>query len=107
VSEKSVVLAPVMVMLVMVKAAVPVLLRVMAVPAVVVPSATTPKGTDVGENVATGPVPVPVKVADWGLPEALSVMVTAALRAPVAVGLKVTLMVQFAPAATPVPQVLV
>jgi hypothetical protein len=104
---KSVVSAPVIVMLVMVKVAVPVLLRVIAVPAVVVPSATTPKGIDVGDSVATGPVPVPVKGADWGLPEALSVMVTAALRAPVAVGLNVTLMVQLAPAATLVPQVLV
>jgi hypothetical protein len=42
-----------------------------------------------------------------GLPLVLSVMVIAPVRVPVAVGVKVTLMVQFAPAATEVPQVLV
>lgn len=42
-----------------------------------------------------------------GLPEALSVTESEALRAPVAVGLNVTLMVQFAPAATLEPHVLV
>jgi len=43
----------------------------------------------------------------WGLLLALSATVSAALRAPVAVGLKVTLIVQFPPAATLDPQVLV
>ncbi len=37
----------------------------------------------------------------------MSVMLTAAVRAPVAVGVKVTLMVQLAPAATALPQVFV
>ena len=43
----------------------------------------------------------------WGLPVALSVMVMAPVRVPVAVGVKVTLMEQLAPAAREAPQVLV
>ena len=105
--EKSPVFVPVIVMLVMVNAAVPVLLKVMGVPAVAVPRETVPKATDGGARVTPGAAPVPVKVADWGLPEALSVMVTEALRAPLAVGVNVTLMEQLAPAATLAPQVLV
>ena len=42
-----------------------------------------------------------------GSPWALSLMVTAPLRAPAAIGVKVTLMAQAAPAATLEPQVLV
>ena len=53
-------------------------------------------------------VPVPLSVKECGLPAALSVMVTAADRAPVAVGLNVTLIVQLPLfAATELPQVLV
>jgi len=44
---------------------------------------------------------------DWGLVEALSTMVTAAVRVPVAVGVNVTPIEQFDPAATLPPQVLV
>ena len=44
--------------------------------------------------------PVPLRATDCGLPEALSVKVRLALRLPVAVGEKVTLMVQEAPAAS-------
>src|SRR5205807_10115469 len=54
-----------------------------------------------------GAAPVPVRLTDCGLPAALSVMVIAPVRVPVAVGVKVTLMAQLAPAATDVPQVLV
>jgi hypothetical protein len=43
----------------------------------------------------------------WGLPVALSVTVTVPGWLPMAVGVKVTLMEQFAPAATEAPQVLV
>jgi hypothetical protein len=50
---------------------------------------------------------VPASETLCGLPLALSVMVTLAKRLPVAVGLKVTLMEQFAPAATLAPQVFV
>jgi hypothetical protein len=52
-------------------------------------------------------VPIPVSATACGLPEALSVIVTLAARLPVAVGLKVTLIEQFAPAVTLAPQVFV
>lgn len=51
--------------------------------------------------------PVPCKVTLCGLPAALSVMVTAPLRVPLSVGVKVTLTVQLAPMPTVVPQLLV
>src|SRR5690348_2729907 len=55
-----------------------------------------------------GPVtPVPESPTVWGDPLALSVMVTAALRLPVAAGVKVTEIEQLPPAATLDPQVLV
>ncbi len=53
------------------------------------------------------PVPVPEKVTDCGLPVALSVRVRAAVKDPLAAGVKVTLIVQLAPAATLAPQLLV
>jgi hypothetical protein len=65
-----------------------------------------PNASDVGDKVTAGAVPVPVRAAVWGLFAALSVMVTLADLAPVAVGLNVTLMEQLAPAATLAPQVL-
>ena len=43
--------------------------------------------------------PLPLRASACGLPLALSVIDTVALRLPVAVGVKVTLMVQFDPAA--------
>lgn len=46
-----------------------------------------------------GNVPVPERLMDCGLPEALSVMDTEAAREPAAVGLKVMLIEQFAAAA--------
>ena len=57
-----------------------------------------------------GPVPVPLKLTDCWLPDALlvlSVMVKEAVRLPVAVGVNVTLIVQFPLAASELPQVLV
>src|SRR5579862_3303457 len=50
--------------------------------------------------------PVPLTPTCCGLPAALSVTLTVALRAPVVVGLNVTLMVQLAPAASELAQVL-
>ena len=52
-------------------------------------------------------VPVPERLTDWGLPAALSVMARAAERLPAAEGVKVMLMVQLAPAASELPQLLV
>jgi hypothetical protein len=61
----------------------------------------------VGERLTTGAVPVPERLTVCGLPLALSVMLTEAVRLPLAVGLKVTLMAQLLPAATELPHVLV
>src|SRR5437016_3476869 len=52
-------------------------------------------------------VPVPDRLAVCGLLVALSVTAKAPLRAPVAEGVKVTLIVQDAPAATELPQLFV
>jgi hypothetical protein len=52
-------------------------------------------------------VPVPVNGIVWGVPGALSLTERFAVREPVAVGRKVTLMLQFAPAARVAPQVVV
>ena len=70
-----------------------------------------PNAKEVGERLATGPVvpdetPLPPNAAVCGLPLALSVTATLAVRVPVAVGLNVTLIVQLAPALTELPQVL-
>ena len=66
-----------------------------------------PKARLEGETLAPGAVPVPLRLALWGLPLALSVMLSEAARLPLAEGVKVTLMVQLPPAATELPQVLV
>ena len=55
----------------------------------------------------SGDAPVPDRGTVWGLPDALSKTDTKALRAPAAVGVNVTLMVQLPPDATLLPQVLV
>ena len=60
-----------------------------------------------GERLTTGPVPVPVRLTVCVAGLALSVIVNVPLLELVAVGLKVTLRVQPAPAATLEPQVLV
>ena len=60
-----------------------------------------------GERPTTGKVPVPVRLTVCVAGLALSVMVTAPVLVPVALGLKVTLRVQLALAATLEPQVLV
>src|SRR3989442_4514329 len=60
-----------------------------------------PKALLVAESVAVGGVtPVPVSDTDCGLPGASSVMVTVAVRAPVAARGKVHVMTQLAAAAT-------
>jgi len=52
-------------------------------------------------------VPVPERLTICGLPLTLSAILRAAVAAPLAEGLKVTLIVQLAPAATELPQLLV
>ena len=66
-----------------------------------------PKARLVGETLTRAAVPVPERLAVCGLPLALSVMLTEAVRLPLATGVKVTLMVQLAAAATELPHVLV
>jgi hypothetical protein len=95
-------------MLVMGKDALPMFVRVTACAGVlVVPRAWLAKVTEVAVRLGSEPVPVPVRVTDWGLPGALSVMVIVADSAPISEGLKVTLIVQLLPAVTELPHVLV
>ena len=58
-------------------------------------------------TVAAVAVPVPVRLTVWGLAGALSAIATEAVRLPLAEGVKVMLIVQLAPAATELPQLLV
>jgi len=60
-----------------------------------------------GLRLTVAPEPVPVRLTVCGLPVALSVRVTAAVRVAVAAGVKVTLIEQLVPAATLDPQLLV
>ena len=98
-------------MLVMASAALPVLVSVTICAALVVFTCWLANVKFDDDRLAVGAgiaVPVPLSVIVCGLPEALSVMVTAAARAPVAVGVNVTLMVQLPLfAATELPHVLV
>ncbi len=101
--------SPLAEILVIVKVAEPVLVSVTVCAALVVPTVWLAKASEVAERLAVvaGAVPVPVRVTDCGLSEALSVMLRVPVRVPEAVGVKVTLMLQLAPAATELPQVLV
>src|SRR5437870_2494121 len=107
---KSAACAPVMVMPVRFSGAPPLLVSVTFCAALVVPTRCLPNALLVAESVAVGGVtPVPVSDTDCGLPAASSGMCTEAARAPVAAGVKLTLIVQLAPGATepaPVGQVL-
>ena len=100
---KSPALVPVSAMLLMVRSALPLLVNVTAWAVLVVLTCWLPKLRLVGLKLTAGAamvVPEPLKATVCGLPAALSVMDTLALRVPVAVGVKVTLMVQEAPAAS-------
>src|SRR5258708_19868731 len=90
--------------------ALPVLESVTDCAALVVPTVWPAKASEEAERLTTGAeaaAPVPVRLTDCGLPEALSVMLRVPVRLPDAVGVNVTLMVQFAPAATELPHALV
>ena len=100
-------MAPVTAMLVMLKLALPVLLRVTVCAALVVPMVWLPKVRLVAVRLTAGPLPVPVRLAVCGLPLASSVMLSDAVRVPEAVGVNLTLIVQVPPAATELPHVLV
>ena len=82
---------------------VPALCTVIDLAALVVPTATVPKFSEVGAREMAVPTPLRATVCVAGL--ASSVKVKLAVRVPIAVGVKVTLTVQLAPAATVLPQV--
>src|SRR5712692_4206440 len=89
----------------MVSTVVPTLVMVTLLGALVVPTFWLPKLRLVGTSFTS--VPVPVRPSDWGFGgAALSAIDTAAIRLPVAVGLKLALMVHLAPTARLVPHVL-
>src|SRR3989441_225133 len=92
-------------MLVMLREAVPVLDRGTVCTGLVVMRSWASKARLVGAKVPAGAIPVPASDTDCGLPGASSVMVTVAVRAPVAAGVKLMLIVQLAPGATEAPTV--
>src|SRR5271157_1454017 len=94
-------------MLLILSGAVPLLVSVTACAELVVLTSWLLKDRLVGDRVTPGAVPVPERATVCGLPEAVSVMVRVPFRVPDAVGVKVTLMAQLAPAATLAPQLLV
>jgi len=94
-------------MLVSVNGAAPVLLSVMLCAALVELTSWFPNVRLVGDRLTTAPSPVPLRPTLCGLPAASSVIVIAPVRLPTAVGVNVTLIVQFPLAATDAPQVFV
>jgi hypothetical protein len=109
VTEKSLLLAPVIVVAVMVKLPFPVLLKVKGSEALDPTATLVVKVSGEGDRPTIGPVPVPVKVTLCTVPATsllLSVRLKVAVRVPVPVGVNVTLMLQLFPAATEVPQLL-
>jgi hypothetical protein len=102
VSPKSLAFAPLTAMLLNMSAAVPLLVSMIARVALVVPTFWFPKLTLVGLRVTAGAeiTPLPVSATLCGLPLALSLTLTVAVRGPVADGVKVTLIAQFALAAS-------
>jgi hypothetical protein len=92
---------------VMVIVAAVLLVNLMLLPALVVFTTWLLKATAVGANTIVCARPVPFAFASCGLFVALSVTTSVPWRLPVAVGVKNTEIVQFAPAATELPQVLV
>jgi len=87
-------------MLLIANGALPVFVSVVDCDALVVPMRTEPNARLVGENETAGAVPVPLRPTVCGLPEALSVIDTLALRLPLAVGENVAEIVQLDPAAS-------
>src|SRR5437899_5687985 len=87
-------------MLAMVSGAVPEFRSVDDCEALVVPTSCDPNARLVGVSVTAGAVPVPLNATVCGLPVALSATWTLAARAPAAVGAKLALIMQLAPAAS-------
>src|SRR5207253_2085625 len=94
---------PARAMLVMLRVAVPLLVRVTVCTGLVVLRRWSPKARLVGAKVTAGTIPVPASDTDRGLPGASSAMVTIAVRALAAVGVNVRLRRQLAPTTTVAP----
>ena len=103
VCAKSPALVPIIAMPVMVKVVVPTFFRLTVFGRLVVPSPIEPKLKLIGESFAA--VPIPLSVTFCGLPDALSLMLSAAVRVPDTVGLNLMLILQLAPTASELPQV--
>jgi len=81
--------APVTAMLAMARGPVPVLVSVTDFEALVTPTFSLPNDrVDAESETIGGPIPVPLSMIDCGLLDASSVIVTAAVSAPAAVGVK-------------------
>jgi len=94
--------SPLLLIPVMLSAALPVLVRVKAWAALVVFTTRLPNTTFAEDRLAPGTgvfTPVPLRVACCGLPLASSLTLRVPLRAPTALGVKVTVSVQLPPAA--------
>ena len=103
---KSPLLVPVIAMLVIVIATVPVLLNVIVCAALVVPTFWLPNLRLVAENPRVEVMPVPVRLTICGLLLALSKMLRKALSAPNWLGWNWSVIVQLAPGAKPPVQLL-
>jgi hypothetical protein len=108
VDEKSAAFAPAILSPDMVSALPPLLVKVTDCGALAVFTVWLAKLRLLADKVAVGGVAAPVPKSEmlWGLPAALSAIVSEADLLPEAVGLKVTLIAQLAPEATLVPQLL-
>src|SRR5262245_21022195 len=104
---KSPALAPASPMLEITSGARPEFVNVTLCAALVVPTSWLPKPRLVGDRLTAGVVPVPLSGTVCGLPTALSLMLTLAVRLPAADGVKVTEIVQLAPTASVPGQVFV
>ncbi len=106
VSAKSLTLVPVMTRLVIFNVVFPVLLMVTICPVLVKSIGWLPKARLVDERLSSAAVlePATERFTIWGLPLALSAMMSVAVQGPLAEGVKVTLIAQLAPAATELPQ---
>ena len=102
---KSAPFVPEMLIEVMVNVALPVLLRVTTLAGLAVFTAWFANVMLPGDRAVTGAIPVPVRGTVCGLPKMLSLTAILAVRLPVAVGLKLVLMVQDLPGASVAPHV--
>jgi hypothetical protein len=105
---KSLGFVPVIEIELMFSVALPLFVSVTFCEGLVLPTCSPGKLNDVGEKVSMGLeelAPVPCKLTDCGLLLSLSAIINAALRLPVADGLKVTFMLQEAPEVTFAPLV--